>query len=227
MAIEAIKQIADQSKIVKGFRLRDVRFQRTLTVPNDPDGIEAQFNVRQKTLSVDSAFIAVGRRLEEVLYGLVDPLELLFETGLMRDFYQEINSNRTCFPEFERYLEIVAHKNPNIRILEIGSGTGGTTANILSLLTRDPDGVPGGSPRFSFYCYTDITQPFFEKAQEDFQRHQSRMTYGILNIELDPKSQGYESEDYDLIIAANVLHATKDINATMKHVRHNSGHRRN
>ena len=164
-------------------------------------------------------FVTVGRRLEEVLYGHVDPLELLFESGLMRDLYREINSNRTCFPEFERYLDLLAHKNPNMRILEIGSGTGGTTAKILNLLARDSSGEPGGSPRFSSYCYTDISQAFFEQAQEDFRCHYSRMSYGILNIEIDPTSQGFENEAYDLIIAANVVHATRDINTTMKHVR--------
>lgn len=164
-------------------------------------------------------FVTVGRKLEEVLYGHVNPLEFLFESGLMRDLYREINSNRTCFPEFERYLDLLAHKSPNMRILEIGSGTGGTTAKLLNLLTRDPSGDPGGSPRFSSYCYTDISQAFFEQAQEDFRRHHSRMSYGILNIEIDPASQGFESETYDLIIAANVLHATRDINTTMKHVR--------
>ena len=163
-------------------------------------------------------FVTVGRRLEEVLYGGIDPLELLFESGLMRDLYREINSNRTCFPEFERYLDLLAHKNPSMRILEIGSGTGGTTAKILSLLTRDSAGVPCGSPRFSSYRYTDISQAFFEQAQEDFRHHHSRMSYGILNIEIDPTSQGYESERYDLIIAANVIHATTDINTAMKHV---------
>ena len=201
------------SGVVPGMRPDWIRLSQ------DASYIESLCDNVQNTNDQGRVFIAVGRRLEEVLYGLVDPLELLFETGLMRDLYHEINSNRTCFPEFERYLELLAHKNPNMRILEIGSGTGGTTAKILSLLTPDPGGVPGGSPRFSFYRYTDISQAFFEEAQENFRRHRTRMSYGILNIEIDPASQGYESEDYDLIIAANVLHATKDINATMKHVR--------
>ena len=201
------------SGVVPGMRPDWIRLSQ------DASHIESLCDNVQNTNDQGRVFIAVGRRLEEVLYGLVDPLELLFETGVMRDLYHEINSNRTCFPEFERYLELLAHKNPNMRILEIGSGTGGTTAKILSLLTPDPGGVPGGSPRFSFYRYTDISQAFFEEAQENFRRHRTRMSYGILNIEIDPASQGYESEDYDLIIAANVLHVTKDINATMKYVR--------
>ena len=185
----------------------------------DVSYIESLCSDVQNTNDQGRVYVTVGRRLEEVLYGHVDPLELLFETGLMRDLYREVNSNRTCFLEFERYLDLLAHKNPNMRILEIGSGTGGTTAKILSWLTRDPAGEPGGTPRFSSYRYTDISQAFFEQAQQDLRHHQARMSYGILNIEIDPTSQGYESENYDLVIAANVLHATRDINTTMKHVR--------
>lgn len=185
----------------------------------DVSCIESLCENVQNTNDQGRVFVAVGRRLEEVLYGRVHPVELLFESGLMRDLYREINSNRTCFPEFERYLDLLAHKNPSMKILEIGSGTGGTTAKILSFLTRDPGGVAGDSPRFSSYRYTDISQVFFEQAQEDFRHHNSRMSYSILNIENDPTGQGYESETYDLIIAANVLHATRDINTTMKHVR--------
>lgn len=185
----------------------------------DASYIESLCNDIQKTNDQGRVYVTVGRRLEEVLYGHVDPLEVLFESGLMRDLYREVNSSRTCFLEFERYLDLLAHKNPNMRILEIGSGTGGTTAKILSTLTQDPAGEPGGSPRFSLYRYTDISQAFFEQAQQDFRHHHGRMSYGILDIETDPTSQGYENESYDLIIAANVLHATKDINTTMKHVR--------
>lgn len=185
----------------------------------DPSYIESLCNDIQNINDQGRVYVTVGRRLEEVLYGHVDPLELLFESGLMRDLYREVNSSRTCFLEFERYLDLLAHKNPNLRILEIGAGTGGTTAKILSTLSQDPAGEPGGSPRFSSYRYTDISQAFFEQAQQDFRHHRGRMSYGILDIELNPTSQGYENETYDLIIAANVLHATKDIDTTMKHVR--------
>lgn len=45
------------------------------------------------------------------------------------------------------------------------------------------------------------------------------LTFGKLDNEQDPVSQGYEAESIDLIIAAIVLHATSDINGTIQHVR--------
>ena len=43
------------------------------------------------------------------------------------------------------------------------------------------------------------------------------MEFGTLNIEKDPKDQGFESESFDLIVCANVLHATKSIQETLTH----------
>lgn len=37
-------------------------------------------------------------------------------------------------------------------------------------------------------------------------------------VEKEPASQGFDAEKYDLIIAANVLHATSDIENTLKNV---------
>ena len=40
----------------------------------------------------------------------------------------------------------------------------------------------------------------------------------LLDIERDPAEQGFELGGYDIVIAANVLHATADMHQTMTHV---------
>ena len=183
----------------------------------DTEYVESLCTLIETTNDQGRVFITTGRNLPKILSAKIDPLEFLFKSDLLRDLYQEINRNRTCFPEFDRFLDAFAHKTPNIKILEIGAGTGGTTAKILRTLSTHEDGeqIP---PRYLSYCYTDISQSFFERAKEDF-RHYPRMTFTPLDIEADPINQGYEAESYDLIVAANVLHATKDINVTLRHVR--------
>ena len=47
MAIEAANQMADPSREVAEFELKDVLFLKALNVPQDPDGIETNFNLRQ------------------------------------------------------------------------------------------------------------------------------------------------------------------------------------
>ena len=45
------------------------------------------------------------------------------------------------------------------------------------------------------------------------------MRYEVLNIEDDPLKQGFDAGQVDLVIAANVIHATADLRATLQHVR--------
>lgn len=162
-------------------------------------------------------FVATGRNLTSILRGEVDPLDFLFKNDLLRDLYREVNGSRTCFPEFARYLDALGHKNPSMRILEVGAGTGGTTGKILSTLAARGD-AESGKPKYSSYQFTDISPSFFEQGRDDFQEYPN-ITFTTLDIEADPSLQGYEAEAYDLVVAANVLHATKDINSTMRHVR--------
>ena len=45
------------------------------------------------------------------------------------------------------------------------------------------------------------------------------MNFRTLNIENDPAHQGFDLEQYDLVIGANVLHATKSIDVTLQNCR--------
>ena len=74
-------------------------------------------------------------------------------------------------------------------------------------------------PQFSSYVFTDISTGFFEKAQTKFKAWGSLITYKALNIEEDLAVQGFdEKECYDIVVAANVLHATHNMNHTMSQV---------
>lgn len=180
---------------------------------NDEEHFEKLCDSIEATNALGRAFIQTGRNLPKILWGEVDPLDFLFRSNLLKDLYHELSTDRTCFLELDRYLNTFAHKRPNMRILEIGAGTGGTTANILRTLS----GLDG-RPSYSCYHYTDLSPSFFEQAREMFSQYPG-ISYKSLDIESDPKVQGYEVESYDLIVAANVLHATKDIEATMHNVR--------
>lgn len=181
------------------------------------DFIDSLCDAVEATNDLGRVCVTTGRNLTSILCGEIEPLEFLFKTDLLRDLYREVNGHRTCFPEFSRYLDALGHKNPTMRVLEIGAGTGGTTEKILWTLSAQ-DGEKSRRSTYSSYTYTDISPSFFEQAQSDFRKYPN-IIYKTLDIEADPFLQGYENEAYDLIIAANVLHATKNINVTMQHVR--------
>ncbi|KAJ5273329.1 reducing type I polyketide synthase [Penicillium angulare] len=115
----------------------------------------------------------------------------------------------------------MAHKNSSLKILEIGAGTGGTTTHVMRPLLSSSDTNETQSmvsTRCSRYDFTDISPSFFKKAREDFQSYSSRMQYLVLDVEQNPTEQGFELGSYDIVLAANVFHATKNLDVALKDV---------
>src|SRR5205085_5444328 len=95
-----------------------------------------------------------------------------------------------------------------LRVLEIGAGTGGTTSFVLPAL-------PAARTK---YVFSDLSPLFLARAQERMADYPF-VDYRILDIERAPDAQGFDSDGFDLVIAANVLHATRDLGETLANVR--------
>ncbi|KAF5020446.1 hypothetical protein F66182_7525 [Fusarium sp. NRRL 66182] len=162
--------------------------------------------------------VHVGRELPAILAGESDALELLFNDKLVENVYRSGVGAELGYERMVGYIDALAHKNPALRLLEIGAGTGGATRPILDCLATQGNGETG-TPRFSHYAFTDISIGFFENAREMFKESASRMSFRALNIEADLEDQGFSGEQYDVICAANVIHATKSLDATLSNVR--------
>lgn len=157
----------------------------------------------------------VSKKLPALLSGELDPLSLLFQDDLVSQFYQEMN-NEISFHALSQYLSLLTHQNPSINMLEIGAGTGATTRIILDKL--HPPGNQDNNAHFKSYDFTDISPSFFEKARAEF-GHLQAMNFKVLDIEQPPDEQGFELGTYDVVVAANVLHATKSLDETLRRVR--------
>lgn len=72
---------------------------------------------------------------------------------------------------------------------------------------------------FDTYTYTDLSVGFFETAMERFSVYRDKMIFKALDVEKDLTAQGYDLHSYDIIIAANVLHATRNLEVTLGNVR--------
>lgn len=116
-----------------------------------------------------------GPQLASILRGIGDAGELLFpggDLGAATSLYAESPGSRLMNRLLtEALAEIVASVPPEreLRILEVGAGTGGTTGGILSML--------------------------------------------------DPAEQGFGDRRFDIVVAVNVLHATRDLRATLGRLR--------
>ncbi|CRG89167.1 putative polyketide synthase 17 [Talaromyces islandicus] len=155
--------------------------------------------------------VRVGRKLDKIMTGDIDPLALMLEDELLYRYYEGVMS----FDILYQYTSMLSNKNPNMKCVEIGGGTGGATGPILNAM----GGNNGRYPRFKSYTFTDISSGFFAEAEEKFKDWDGLIDYRRLNIEEDPVEQGFTEGEYDLVVAASVLHATTNIDRTLSHTR--------
>jgi acyl transferase domain-containing protein/NADP-dependent 3-hydroxy acid dehydrogenase YdfG len=155
-----------------------------------------------------------GPELARVLRGEQDPLQLLFPGGSFaeaRKLYIESPYARTYNSALGEALEAALARLPagaRLRVLEIGAGTGGTTTYALPRLPADR----------TEYTFTDLSPLFLERAATEFAAYPF-VKRALLDIERDPVTQGFEAGAYDVVIAANVLHATADLRQAVLHAR--------
>ena len=153
-----------------------------------------------------------GSALGEVLRGKADPLTLLFSSGepTAADLYLKAPVARAAnrlLGDAVRSLVAGLPEGRRLRVLEIGAGTGSATNTVL------PELPEGGFD----YTYTDISAGFFAEAEARFGDGGGCIEYRPLDIEKDPVAQGFDSHGYDLLIASNVLHATRYLGETLGH----------
>ncbi len=149
--------------------------------------------------------------LASVWRGEVDPLHLLFPEGdlsVTTLLYQHSVGARIIndlLASAVRRTLAALPATQGIRILEIGGGTGGTTSRLLPLL-------PAGR---CDYLFTDISKYFTHHAEQQFGATYPFVRYGLLDIEKTPPDtlQG----QFDIVVAANVLHATRSMGETLSH----------
>jgi acyl transferase domain-containing protein/SAM-dependent methyltransferase len=154
-----------------------------------------------------------GERLAAVLTGAESPLATLFPDGS----YETVDYLYHTWP-VARYFNAITRavaataasarsgRGRAFRAIEIGAGTGGTTAAVLTALPS----------RQTEYVFTDVSDFFRARAMERFAPYPF-VRYGLLNIEKPVQEQGYAAQGFDLVIAANVLHATRDLDTALRH----------
>ena len=155
-----------------------------------------------------------GRALADVLCGVRDPLPLLFSD----DVLARTESIYADGPVARVYNQLVADvvtralaalaPGRRARILEIGAGTGGTTGAVLPAL----DG------RCAEYVVTDVSPRFTARAADTFAAF-GFVRCQTLDIEREPAAQDFNGGRFDIVVAANVVHATRNLGQTLDHVR--------
>ncbi|KAL2069774.1 hypothetical protein VTL71DRAFT_14453 [Oculimacula yallundae] len=180
---------------------------------NTTEQYENALLARVANATVDGKLmVRLGTVYDKIFRGEVEPLQIMREDDLLTQYYRNAIGTDKWAPVLTKYIQSLAHKRPELRIFEVGAGTGGTTKIILEAL----GGREETSCRLRTYTFTDISSGFFEAASKDFEAWESFLEYKVINIEQDIAKQGAELGTYDVVVANNVLHATGSIVACLQ-----------
>ncbi len=162
---------------------------------------------------MSETFPKLGESLAGILRGDLDTRELYFPDGKLDqalDVYADLPTSRFYNGLLGAVVERwwVQRKSPRLRVLEIGAGTGATSAVLLPQLGSALDE----------YCFTDVSTLFLRHAEQRFSAYPS-LRCQLLDIEKDPVEQGVEAGVYDLVVASNALHVAGDIRQALSHAR--------
>lgn len=156
-------------------------------------------------------FTAANRHALDLLQDRVLAQELLFPNGDLltaeaayRDNPVNRYLNAAAGAIVTRAVDALAADRHPVRILELGAGVGGTTADLLPVL----DGLPVE------YHFTDVSSFFLDAARARFAHHPwLRFDLLDLNAELPPP------RSFDIVLAANVLHNARHCGAALRRLR--------
>lgn len=151
--------------------------------------------------------------LPSILSGQKDATAVLFPSGSAADI-AGIYSGNPPADRFHLALSAAVKQavrervDQPLRILEIGAGTGATTAIVLDALRPFKDRLT--------YTFSDISPGFLRAAQSQFSDDATWLDFQLLDLEQPSTAQGFNPQSYDIVIAANVVHATRDIKASLQ-----------
>ncbi|PWY87347.1 hypothetical protein BO94DRAFT_585895 [Aspergillus sclerotioniger CBS 115572] len=175
----------------------------------DEKGLLDRINTRVKHLSetpaapAAAAISLVSSASKSLLSGEREVFDLLDEgdTGInLHSFIEDFDPSLL--------LHVLAHSRPNLRILELGAGSGARTSKILAHLESF----------YSKYTVSDPSSSLITTAKERLQGVQN-LEFTTFDISKDLEEQDFGERQYDLIIATNALYKTESLGASLTNAR--------
>lgn len=137
---------------------------------------------------------------------LVEPV---YKNNPLADYFNEV----TCKVLTSYVRKRLSETNPTkaITILELGAGTGGTSSALFEVLQPYSGHI--------HYIYTDVSSGFVQYGKNQYEGRLPKITFKLLDIEEDIEKQGFKQDDVDIIVAANVVHATRNIKINLMNIK--------
>ncbi|KAI9148331.1 Highly reducing polyketide synthase azaB [Paramyrothecium foliicola] len=186
--------------------LADEVFQHTARILTDGDNQARLFSA----IALDHVSLLTDEnRLE-----LLPPLETLGA-----DYFGQ-DGLASCMASVTTLIDAMAHKSPDLCVLELGAGLFSLTDQILKTLsTRENGSETSPTPRFARYDYTAPLPDSLPAAKANFGTFTERVNFAALDIAQDLQGQDFELGKYDLIVASGVLQILASPIASLNNIR--------
>lgn len=155
-----------------------------------------------------------GQNLKSIIIGKENATDLIFSKGgdnFLSGFYKNSISlklmNQLTVAFINNIYKSISAKD-GIKILEIGAGTGSTLDYLQHVFPQSK----------IHYLFTDVSNKFLNDAKNKF-FDLTYVKYQKLDINDSFEKQGIKKGSFDIIIANNAVHASKDINLTLNSIR--------
>lgn len=192
-----------------------VRTGRNPTASSSQKLNEALIEKFPKHASEHKLLHTTGHCLADCLSGRVDGLNLLFRDSMARNLLEDVYTNAPMFKTgtllLAQYLSQLIRevdREGEIKLLEIGAGTGGTTGILLETLSQCSKPIK--------YTFSDLSPSLITAAKKKFSKH-GFMEYTTIDVEQEPPASFLAK--YDIIISANTIHATRDLSHSCTNIR--------
>ncbi|AUX33066.1 uncharacterized protein SOCE836_052180 [Sorangium cellulosum] len=161
-----------------------------------------------------------GASCSRLFGGEISATEVLFpgsSLALLEPVYAESpgasHFNRVLLVALRAGVELWCNRNrgQKIRILELGAGTGATSAMLVEGLEELADVVE--------YTYTDVSLAFLDHGRKRLSARYPFVKFELLDIDKDFLRQGLARHSFHVVIASNVLHVCLKLKETLRRIR--------
>ncbi|KAI1361624.1 beta-ketoacyl synthase [Xylaria arbuscula] len=214
------KLVAELYDILIGFgifQLEDGSYVRTAK----PTPTESASTLHERLLkysvheSETKLLNCTGPHLGDCLSGAADPIALMFKNANSRALWENVYTDspifKMCNVLFAEYIVNVVQKadpSKEIRILELGAGTGGTTKTLVERLAA--------TGRNFTYTFTDLSSSLVAAARRRFNKYPF-MKFEVINMEQEPDKRLHGA--FDIVFGASCIHATRNLQLSTTNIR--------
>ncbi|KAJ5901470.1 hypothetical protein N7495_001998 [Penicillium taxi] len=159
-------------------------------------------------------FDFITQNIVKVLSGELDPSALFKDEDMLNAAYNDLVDQSNGLRGLGKYLDLLSHSHPRMKILEVGGGFGTVTKVLINALRGDESDW-----RFECLDYTDVSPENVAEAKTKLSPATERVRFKILNIEKDPETQDFDCGTYDMVVASLVPHQPSTLQTSLQNIR--------